>query len=90
MSNETEDRLEQEVAFANEIKQVTNNKSFQQAITARKAHIFDVFCRTKPDQQEVREEAYRTMVNMNAFEKYFETIATTGKMAQIELDKIND
>ena len=83
------EQLEQEVSFANMGKQVVNNEAYIQAITARKAQIFDVFCNTKKDQSDVREEAWRTMKNMDALEAYFQDILTTGKMAEQnhELDK---
>lgn len=82
----SKEQLENEIAFANMGKQVVNNEAYKQAMTARKAHIFDVFCRTKPDQVDVREEAYRTMVNMIALETYFDTLLTTGKMADAQLE----
>ena len=83
---DNKEQFEQEVAFANMGKQVVNNEAYKQAITARKAQIFNVFCNTKQDQSDVREEAWRTMKNMSALESYFEQILTTGKMAEQGLD----
>jgi hypothetical protein len=87
--NEQKEQNEQEVAFANLGKQVVTNEAYKQAITAREAQIFDVFCSTKADQQDVREEAWRTMVNMRALEQYFEQILTTGKFAEATLELNN-
>lgn len=81
-SQETKDKLESEIEFANIGKKVIDNPAFQQAMTIRKAQIFDVFCKTKQDQTDVREEAWRTMQNMNALEQYFKQLLTTGKMAE--------
>ncbi len=90
MGNEQQDKLEKEVAFSQMGKQVISNQAYQEAMTARKAQIFHVFCNTKRDQVDVREEAWRTMKNMDALEQYFEQLLTTGKMAQMSLDKVEE
>jgi len=79
-----------EVAFAALGQLVVNNEAYQQAMTARKAQIFDVFCKTKQDQTDVREEAWRTMKNMEALEKWFEHLLNTGKMAEQSLKAIDE
>jgi len=79
------EQYEQEVAFANMGKQVINNEAYRQAITHRKAQIFEVFCNTNQEQSDVREEAWRTMKNMNALEGYFRILLETGKMAETTL-----
>ena len=79
------EQYEQEVAFANMGKQVLNNEAFKQALTVRKAQIFEVFCDTSQEQTDVREEAWRTMKNMNALEEYFRILLETGKMAETTL-----
>lgn len=86
MTPEQEEQLKNESAFAQMGQQVVNNQAYQQAITLRKAQIFEVFCNTSADQQDVREEAWRTMVNMNALEQYFDQLLTTGKMADQSLE----
>lgn len=79
------DQLEQEVAFANMGKQVLDNEAYKTIMTVRKAQIFDVFCNTKADQQDVREEAWRTMKNMSALEEGLKQALETGKMAEMTL-----
>ncbi len=86
MNNDQQEQLEQEVAFAAMGKQVLDNKAFQEALTIRKAQIFDVFCNTSQEQADVREEAWRTMKNMNALEGYFQELLETGKMASATLE----
>jgi len=76
----------QEAALAAEMQVVTGSRAFNNAITLRKAQIFELFCNTGKDQGDIREEAWRTMKNMNALENYFQEIAETGKMAQVTLD----
>jgi len=90
MNKEQKEQLDREISFANMGKEVVNNEAYKQAITIRKAQIFDVFCKTSQDQTDVREEAWRTMKNMDALEQYFTTILTTGKMSESMLESIKD
>ncbi len=87
--NDPKEQLEQESAFAKMGQQVVNNEAFKKAIQERKDQIFELFCRTKADQQEVREEAWRTMVNMEVLEKYLHKALTTGRMADTTLALLN-
>ena len=87
--NDPKEQLEQESAFAKMGQQVVNNEAFKQALTVRKAQIFEVFCKTKADQSDIREEAWRTMVNMKALEDYLHKALTTGNMADTTLDALN-
>ena len=84
MSDQKE-QLEREVTLAQQGKVILNNPAFKQALVIRKAQIFDVFCSTKKDQEDVREEAWRTMKNMDALEQYFKEMLATGKMAEVTL-----
>ena len=81
-------QLEREVDYANMGKQVLNNEAYKRALTARKAQIFDVFVNTKQEQEDVRQEAWRTMQNLNALEDYFRIVLETGKMAETSLKSI--
>jgi hypothetical protein len=90
MSVEDKEQYEREVAFANMGKQVLNNDAYKQAMAVRKAQIFDTFCNTKKDQDDVREEAWRTMKNLDALESYFQQLLDTGKMAEASLKQSED
>jgi hypothetical protein len=81
------EQYEREVAFANMGKQVLNNDAYKQALAVRKAQIFDIFCKTKKDQGDVREEAWMTMKNLDALESYFQQLLETGKMAEMSLEQ---
>ena len=81
-----EDKLKQESAFAAQGKLVLNNEAYKYGMQLRKAQIFEVFCKTNKEQSDVREEAWRTMQNINALEDYFDQILTTGKMAESTLE----
>jgi predicted glycosyltransferase len=87
--NEQEEQLTEEVKFAQMGLQVLNNEAYKSALTARRAQIFDVFCNTGKDQGDVREEAWRTMKNLDALEEYFQQVLTTGKMAEDQLKDLN-
>ena len=84
------EQLEREIAFANMGKQVVNNEAYKQAMTIRKAQIFEVFCNTSQEQHDVREEAWRTMKNMSALEDYFKQLLETGKMAETTLKSMKE
>jgi len=90
MTPEQEDQLKRESEFAAIGKQVVNNVAYKQAMTVRKSQIFEVFCNTKQDQADVREEAWRTMQNMIALEEYFRILFETGKMSDITLESMKE
>jgi predicted glycosyltransferase len=69
--------------------QVINNHIFKQAMIAREAQLFETFCNTKRDQEDVREEAWRTMQNLRCLQQYFDEVLTTGKLADIKLEELN-
>ncbi len=89
MDKDQKAQLEAEVAFAEQGKQVLNNAAFKQAMDVRKAQIFEVFCRTSADQVDIRDEAWRTMKNLEAFENWLKTALQTGKMADDQLSKFD-
>lgn len=68
--------------------QVLNNHVFKQAMIAREAQLFEVFCNTKKDQEDVREEAWRTMQNLKCLQQYFDEVLTTGKLADNQLEEL--
>jgi len=86
--NGQEEQLKEEITLAQMGQQVVNNHIYKQAFIARKGQLFDIFCKTKKDQEDVREEAWRTMQNLNALESYFEQVLNTGKMADIKLNEL--
>ena len=82
MTEDQKEQLERESAFAAMGKQVLGNAAYNEAMTVRRAQIFEVFCKTNKDQEDVREEAWRTMKNLDAIEEYFRVLLETGKMAE--------
>jgi len=86
MTPDQEDQLKQEAAFAAMGQQVLDNAAYKHWVTIRKAQIFEDFCNTKKDQSDIREEAWRTMKNLNTLEDFFKEVLTTGKMATAQLE----
>jgi hypothetical protein len=84
------EELEKRIIAAEEGKQVFKSEVLQNAITYRKAQIFQAFCETGADEQDVRDEAWRTMQNMEALERYFERILEGGEIARKELKSMAD
>jgi len=90
MNEEQKTQLERESEFARTGKQVLDNPAFNQAITVRRAQIFEIFCNTSKDQSDIRDEAWRTMKNMDALESYFKMALETGKMADMQLKSLSE
>lgn len=88
MTKDQEEQLKRESEFAKIGQQVINNEAFKQAMAIRKAQIFEIFCLTSQDQADVREEAWRTMRNMEALEEFFNRALTTGNMADQQLEQL--
>jgi hypothetical protein len=86
--NDRDEQLKEESKFAQMGLQVVNNEAYKAAFNVRRAQIFDVFCKTNKDQADIREEAWRTMKNLDSLDAFFKTALTTGKMADITLDEL--
>lgn len=90
MTEEQIEQLKEESSFAAKARIVLNNEAYKQAFTIRKAQIFEIFCNTKQDQDDIREEAWRTMKNLNALEDFFRTALETGNMADAQLKSLTE
>lgn len=82
MTGDQKEQLDREISFAAMGKQVLNNAAYQEAMTVRRGQVFEVFCKTSQDQSEIRDEAWRTMKNLDAIEEYFRILLETGRMAE--------
>lgn len=90
MNKEQKKQLDREVEFANMGRQVLKNQAFNEAFTVRSAQIFTDFCKSKEDETEIRDEAWRSMQNLNAIEDYFRQLLETGKMAESSLKSLTE
>jgi len=86
MNKDQKEILESEVSNAAHSQQVLNNPAYREAFIARKAKIFDNFCKSKPEEVGKRETAYLEMRNLLSLERYFEKSLQSGKMAEQTLD----
>ena len=68
---ERKEQLAENIAQGGNAQQILSNELFKLAFTQRKAELFRVFCDSKSDQQDIRDEAWRTMQNLNLLEQYF-------------------
>lgn len=50
--------------------------------------LFDKFSKTTHDQSDVREGLYREMKGLQRVKKYYESVLTTGKLAEAELTRL--
>lgn len=90
MNDNQKEQLSEESKFAQMGLQVVNNEAFKQAFMVREAQLFELFSNTKQDQVAEREEAWRTMQNLKVLRQYFEQVLTTGKMADTQLEELNN
>jgi len=86
--NDHEEQLKEESKFAQMGMQVVNNEAYKTAFNVRRAQIFEVFCKTNKDQSDIREEAWRTMKNLDSLDAFFKEALTTGKMADMTLEQL--
>lgn len=77
-----DDELRLDVKFAETTHQVLNNEAYKAAMTLRKAELFEAFSSSTAGQEEVREEAWRTMQNLRALEDYLREFLMNGKVAE--------
>lgn len=80
---------EQARIFASLTQQVLNNEAYKAIILKRKAALFETFCGTSADEQDVREEAWRTMQNLKALEQDFAEAINNGIIADDQLKEID-
>lgn len=81
--------LERDVALASAGALVLGNEAYKVVMMARKATLFDDFCKTTHAQASEREDIWRTMQNLIAIEREFEFMLATGKIAKDELNNYN-
>ena len=81
MTKDQKEIHENAVVMANHARQVLTNPAYQEAFTARKAKLFDIFCNSKAEESDKRDEAWREMQNLIALERYFNKVLQSGRMS---------
>ena len=82
MNDDLKEREESKVALGVMAAQLLTNPAYVHIISQRKAEIFEEFSSSEQDQPEVREEAWRTMKNLDAILKHAVLMIDDGKMAE--------
>lgn len=90
LSDNEKQNLGDSVKFGGLASQVIDNPAYQAAITMIKATIFEDFQNSGPEDAEQREEAWRTMKNLNALEGLFNDFLADGCLAKEQLEKFGD
>jgi len=81
MNDEQLDKLQKQQELAAQGKLVVSNPAYRAAFTAIQAAIFQDFCSSKQGDSEERDEAWRTIKNLDELDTYFTRMLQTGKMA---------
>lgn len=83
-------RSQQEIDRSKRAAQLLSDPMLKEALTMRKATLFQEFCATDDDGQKVRESIYRQMKESYEFENYLTTVMSEGTIARQELDHLED
>jgi hypothetical protein len=85
----SDNNLAENVKKGHEAAAELNSPALKHAMLAAKARLIEKFIESKPDEQQVREDAYLQLKAMSAlFEELTYTIQS-GTMAQTDLETIN-
>lgn len=87
-AKQKESQLDQEIQRKAAAEQILNSYLHKEAWNVIEAHLFDQWSRTKHDQESEREALYREMRGLARVKKYYESILTTGKMAEQEQTRL--
>ncbi|MEE9532736.1 MAG: hypothetical protein V3W52_17290 [Syntrophobacteria bacterium] len=82
------EQLDNEVKRKAEADRITNSWLHKEAWNVLEMHLFDQFSKTKDNDADVRESLYREMKALTRVKKYYESIITTGKMAEHQLSTL--
>jgi hypothetical protein len=69
--------------------ELLENPILKEAFLTIEQEIINLWQESRSNQTELREEAYLTLWGMRKFKKYLETVITGGKIAQAELQRLN-
>ena len=79
------DQLDQELARAEEARQILGSALHKEAWNTIEMHLFDQWGKTKQDQGKDRESLYNEMKALRRVKKYYESMVQTGIMAERQL-----
>jgi CRISPR/Cas system CMR-associated protein Cmr5 small subunit len=85
---ERREQLDDEIKRKGDADIILNSYLHKEAWNVIEMHLFDQFSKSKHEQSDEREALYREMKALQRVKKYYESILTTGKMAEKELTKL--
>ena len=85
---ERRDQLDDEIKRKADADLILNSYVHKDAWAMIEAHLFNQFSKTKNEQSDDREALYREMKALQRVKKYYESILTTGKLAEDELTRL--
>jgi CRISPR/Cas system CMR-associated protein Cmr5 small subunit len=85
---ERREQLDDEISRKADADIILNSYLHKEAWNVIEMHIFDQFSKTKHEQSDQREALYREMKGLQRVKKYYESILTTGKLAEDELTRL--
>ena len=85
---ERREQLDDEIRRKGDADIILNSYLHKEAWNVIEMHLFDQFSKSKHEQSDEREALYREMKALQRVKKYYESILTTGKMAEEELTRL--
>ena len=85
---EKREQLDDEIKRKSAADLILNSYLHKEAWNVIEMHLFDQFSKTKHEQDDQREAIYREMKGLQRVKKYYESILTTGKLAEVELTRL--
>ncbi len=85
---ERREQLDDEINRKADADRILNSYLHKEAWSVIEMHLFDQFSKTKHEQSDEREAIYTEMRGLQRVKKYYESILTTGKMAEEELTRL--
>lgn len=89
IDNERELKLRADEARARHAKSILEDEMVVQALTLIRKNVTEAWERSKSDDKEGREDAWRQLKALNEFERHFVSILKTGHLAEQELSLID-
>lgn len=84
------ERDEQALLRAKAAEDILDNPLVQEALTAIRAKWFDDLTRSKWPQRRLREQVYRQLKAVDAFEQIFRNEIASGKLAKKKLKEVSN
>ncbi len=85
---ERREQLDGEIKRKGDADLILDSYLHKEAWNVIELHLFNQFSKTKHEQRDEREALYVEMRGLQRVKKYYESILTTGKLAEDELTRL--